>query len=119
MKEDIKPDPLPLELLAHITKTMQGAYSFIDQRAYGSDLYFKTKEAYETLKKLTEEKSKDIPNWYSLYEGMIGKYVVQRHEVRELRKEYNSLKLTLKNLREKYFDLAKRLDPKNEECEKI
>lgn len=109
----------PLPILKQIYQTVESARAHVREKRKDSELHFRLREASETLIQIIRlEEKEDIPFWYTLYDGIIGRYIKLRTDFRNLLIENKAIKQENKELKEKYWDAIKRLEPIQQESEK-
>ena len=72
--------------------------------------YNKLLEAHKTINEVIKlnDTKEEYPNWYFLYEGIIGHYIQLKNEIKFIKIENKELRSQIKQLREKYMDLIER-----------
>jgi len=109
----------PPPLLRSIYRTVEAARYFVRERRKDSPLHCRLREASETLNEMLKlEEKEEHPFWYTLYEGMIGRYVSLRVEFRHMKEENKQLRTQNRELKEKYLDAMKRIEPISSVAEK-
>jgi len=107
-------EKFPIQLLRSIYGTIESARNNIRQRRKDSPLHCRLREASETLNEMIKlEEKEDHPFWYTLYEGMIGRYVQLRTEYRYQSEINKELRRENRDLKDRYFDAISRLENEN------
>jgi hypothetical protein len=113
-------EKFPIPLLRSIYGTVESARFYVRERRKDSPLHCRLREASETLNGILNlEEKEEQPFWYSLYDGIIGRYVQLRTDYRYMVAENKRLHNENKELKEKYWDAIQRLEPCTNICEEL
>lgn len=89
-------EDFPAYLMKSVLATIEHAMTFVREKNPESRLHCRLREASETVSEMIKVgESYESPNWYLLYEGMIGLYVQLKVDYREMRKENKKLRAEL------------------------
>lgn len=95
----------PIPILNSVYNTVEAARAFVRERRKDGVLHCRLREASETLNEILKLAKEENPNWYNLYDGMIGCYVQLKSEIKSIKAENKNLRDELKKIREKYMDV--------------
>ena len=111
-------EKFPIPILRSICGTLQSARQFVSGRKKDSPLHYKLREASETMEAILKlQENEDQPFWYTLYEGIIGKYIHLKYEHKNLQIENDKYRQENHDLREKYWDAIKKIEKESAESE--
>lgn len=111
-------EELPLQVLRPVLGAVESAREYVRGRAANGMLHDKLRAASKILNDLMNLESdaareEQSPFWYTLYEGLVEKYIQLKMAHRFLKQEHANLKEQHAQLYEKYWDAVSKLDAMN------
>jgi predicted nuclease with TOPRIM domain len=114
-------EKIPTPILESIRATVGSAIFYIKYNRAESPIHNRLREASKTLGDLIslQKNDEEQPFWYSIYEGLVERYVQLRTEYKKLKEQNKKLKEDYEDLKERYWNAMSSIEEQIEEPERL
>ena len=114
-------ETIPTPILESIRESVGSALCYIRYTRTETPVQGKLQMASKTLNDLItlQKKEEEQPFWYSVYEGLVERYVQLRSEHKKLKEQNKMLKKDYELLKERYWHAMSSLEQPMEEPERL